>query len=365
MVHILFMPLLQIPSGHHHVADCIQDQLNEASEEFHCEKMELLSYSFGPVEKLVSSFYLQWIQKFPSLYSNVYQRMAVKQEKHNKHYYIYELLFLKHVQRMIAQTKPDLIICTHALPSYLLDRLKRRNLWTGKVLNVYTDYFINDLWGFDHINYHFIPTIDVQRKLIERGVDQQQTILTGIPVHPVFRTNKPPDIVKEKYTVLISGGNMGAGSIEKLLDRLQPSGTINYHVLCGKNNKLYQSIKQRNHSCIHALPYIHSKEEMNTLYDQADAIITKPGGVTISESLWKRLPIFVYEALPGQEEINLNYLNSQGLIFHLDNWNTSIAVESTIIERLQTESAQLHENLEAYFKPIEKQNITQIIQKLI
>lgn len=47
---------------------------------------------------------------------------------------------------------------------------------------------------------------------------------------------------------------------------------------------------------------------MNQLYNKADAILTKPGGVTISEALQKKLPILVHTSLPGQEEINLDYL---------------------------------------------------------
>ena len=43
--------------------------------------------------------------------------------------------------------------------------------------------------------------------------------------------------------------------------------------------------------------------------------MTKPGGVTISEALWKRIPIFVYSALPGQEQVNLEYLTAQGLVY--------------------------------------------------
>jgi processive 1,2-diacylglycerol beta-glucosyltransferase len=57
---------------------------------------------------------------------------------------------------------------------------------------------------------------------------------------------------------------------------------------------------------------------MNDLYDQIDAILTKPGGVTISESLFKRKPIMIYDALPGQEEINLKQLKDLSLVFHLN-----------------------------------------------
>lgn len=97
---------------------------------------------------------------------------------------------------------------------------------------------------------------------------------------------------------------MGTGSINRLLKRLHPSGSIIYKVLCGRNEKLFQFVKQLNHPYIKAIPYITKKEEMNVLYDKADAIITKPGGITITECLWKQVPIFVYEALPGPEEMN-------------------------------------------------------------
>ena len=61
---------------------------------------------------------------------------------------------------------------------------------------------------------------------------------------------------------------------------------------------------------------------MNKLYDAVDAIMTKPGGVTISEALQKRLPIFVHSMLPGQEKINLRYLTDEKLVFVLDQDNS-------------------------------------------
>ena len=57
---------------------------------------------------------------------------------------------------------------------------------------------------------------------------------------------------------------------------------------------------------------------MNELYSMADAIITKPGGVTISEALKKGLPIFIHSALPGQEEINLKLLKKLKLVHELN-----------------------------------------------
>src|SRR5699024_6322403 len=228
MFRVLFMPLLQIPSGHHHVADSIKFQLNQLSGDFQCEKVEILSHCYGHVETLISSIYLKWIHKFPGLYSQIYKHAAVKGVKGKKRFYLYEWLFSKKVQQCTEQTKPDLIICTHALPSYILECLKKRNLWSGPVINVYTDYFINNLWGKEGINYHFGASLNARRELLNRGIKPQQTFVTGVPIHPLFKPEKRPPIKKSRFTVLISGGNMGAGSIQQLLDRLHPSGSILY-----------------------------------------------------------------------------------------------------------------------------------------
>jgi UDP-N-acetylglucosamine:LPS N-acetylglucosamine transferase len=359
------MPLLQIPSGHHHVADSIEAQLNQSPGDFHCEKVELLSYSYGNIETLVSSIYLQWIHKIPRLYSQIYKHAAVNGEEASKHFFIYELLFLKKVQKLIQQTKPDLIICTHALPSYILERLKRKNYWSGLVINVYTDYFVNNLWGIEGINYHFVPSLHVQEELILRGIKSHQTFVTGIPIHPQFKVRKNKHINHDRYTILISGGNMGAGSVHQLLKRLKPSRFIHYQVLCGKNEKLFQYIKHLNHSHIRPIAYLSSKETMNQLYEEVDAIITKPGGITITESLCKKLPILVYEALPGQEEINLQYLKAQGLIFHLENWDSSMNLEEVIINILRNDISQFNQRVDAFYDSFDQKDISKIIKELL
>ncbi|WP_461178050.1 MGDG synthase family glycosyltransferase [Virgibacillus ainsalahensis] len=347
------------------MADSIMIQLNQSSKKFQYEKVDILSYSFGELETFISSFYLHWIHKLPGLYSQIYRYAAMNKGRANKRFHLYEWLFFKKMEQLIEQTNPDIIICTHALPSYLLQQLKRKKRWTGTVINVYTDYFINNLWGVEEINYHFAPSVQVKNELIRQGVKANRTFVTGIPIHPLFKSIKNTSIKDGNYIVLISGGNMGAGAIQQLLDRLNPSGSVHYKVLCGKNKTLFQYIQDLNHSHIEPVPYLSSREEMNQLYDIADAIITKPGGVTITESLWKMLPIFVYEALPGQEEINLNFLKSQGLIFHLENWETSFHLENEIINQLDTALPQFYKRLAAYYGYIEKKDVGGIIRKIL
>jgi processive 1,2-diacylglycerol beta-glucosyltransferase len=81
-----------------------------------------------------------------------------------------------------------------------------------------------------------------------------------------------------------------------------------------------------------------------------DGILTKPGGVTISESLFKRKPIFIYDALPGQEEINLKQLKDLGLVFHLNKGEVheqlySILQNQNELKRYQNQVANFHSQI--------------------
>lgn len=44
----------------------------------------------------------------------------------------------------------------------------------------------------------------------------------------------------------------------------------------------------------------------------ADMIITKAGGLTVSEALTKRVPLVIFRPIPGQEEENAIYLEGIG-----------------------------------------------------
>ena len=50
----------------------------------------------------------------------------------------------------------------------------------------------------------------------------------------------------------------------------------------------------------------------------SDLIITKPGGLTITESLACHLPMAIYNAFPGQEQYNVNFLLKQKAAVSID-----------------------------------------------
>lgn len=317
---VLFLPFLEISSGHHQAADAVIEYIQSIDSSIHCEKVDIFGYSYGRIEKIVSKFYLKWIDLLPFLYSWIYKKSCGNFQS-SRRYRIYEWLFLKWMQKLIHEKRPDYIFCTHALPSYLLSRLKERENLSTSVINVYTDFFVNDIWGRKGIDYHFVPDRATKEWLIQRNIQKERILITGIPIHPKLKgVHKKTMASSSHLSILISGGSLGTGVMKLLVQNIGKSEKIHYIVLCGKNKKLYQELKTRNHPRIIPMAYIESKEEMNDLYHSMDAVLTKPGGVTISECLFKQIPILVYHTLPGQEEMNLDRLLQQNLIIHLDNW---------------------------------------------
>lgn len=369
MKKILIFPLLRMPSGHHKVADTIANYLEtNASEPIICKKIDLLSSWNPTVEKVVTSTYLRWIHIFPKSYAWVYKRMAYSTDTKRSYKKYYEHLFLNKMKEIIAEENPDLIVCTHGFPSYLLSRLKMRNECQIPIINVYTDFFINDIWGRTGIEYHFVPNESIKEKMLQEAeMNPQHIYVTGIPINKQFyevkRRQKPN---KAGLNILLSGGSAGVGDIEKILEQTVDE-QVKYTILCGKNEHLYMKLQRMNKVNIRPLPYISSAEKMDEIYDGVDAVITKPGGATVSESLAKKLPIFIHSVLPGQEEINLKVLQENKLVHVL---NQNISIEQQLMSYFENNDVmcEYHQAREHYLQNLKFGNpsaISYLLQSLL
>lgn len=363
---VLFLPFLRIPSGHHQVANALIEELQLNVPDIECQKAEILSYSYGKAEAIISGAYLKWIHLLPHSYNWLYQQSVYKNIEQEKEFKLYKWLFLAKMKRLLKEYQPDGIVCTHALPSYMLNVLKENDTIQIPVINVYTDFFIHQFWGTTHIDFHFVSCPAMKELLMDKGIPEHRILFTGIPIHHEIKT-EPIPLIKQRtqsLSILVTGGNLGVGAMEQLISSLKPSGRINYFVLCGKNIQLYQKLRKLNHRYIIPLDYISCRKKMNQLYDLVDGILTKPGGVTISEALRKRKPIFIFHALPGQEMINLDQLQQLGVVNYLNDWGET---ESQLISFFESEE-QLRKvaiNLENYHNLLTDMSLTKLIDQIL
>lgn len=350
---VLILPIFQMPSGHHQVADTVADFIEEEFNEVRCRKKDLITYCGSGLETVVSKSYVKWIKHFPASYHYIYnQSMEKSSSDKNDNAFMKRIsdYFERKMIELIAEEGPDIIICTHSFPSSILNRLKMKGLLLTPVINIYTDFFISSLWGKTHIDYHFVPNRTSRDLLVnEYGIPKSRVTVTGIPIHRVFssKTEPPP---KKRKRLLVAGGNIGLGNIEEFISKINKD--MELIVLCGKNEKLYKLLKSKNFKNIDVYSYISSRAKINELYDQADAIITKPGGITVSEALVKGLPIFTVHALPGQERENLEYLKREQLICPL---TEEELISGKLLQILEDEllKAKLDKQIARYLAEIE------------
>ena len=121
----------------------------------------------------------------------------------------------------------------------------------------------------------------------------------------------------KKTILFFGGGEYGIGK-NKTVDILNVLAKTNYDIqviaIAGKNEKLKEAfenvVKENNkQNSIKVLPFTDKVPELMSI---SDLVVTKPGGLTTSESLASALPIIVINPIPGQEEENAEFLEKSG-----------------------------------------------------
>lgn len=227
-------------------------------------------------------------------------------------------LFYTQTRNILRQLRPDLVVCTHPIPSAVISRLKRLGLHVP-LCTVITDYDAHGTWISPEVDRYFVSTPEVMRKLRARGVPVSKIQVTGIPVHPNFWEHPGHDEIREQFglkpipTVLVMGGGWGLMNDEVIHRSLtQWRENIQFIFCLGHNDKIRRKMQldpRFNHPNIHIFGFTR---EIDKLMEVSNLLITKPGGMTCTEGLAKGIPMLFHKPLPGQEEENCQYFTAQG-----------------------------------------------------
>lgn len=224
-----------------------------------------------------------------------------------------------HYQRtwsLINNLNPDLVICTQATASAILAYLKDKGLFKGLFAIAFSDFHLHRFWLYDNCDF-YLANIDEQKQMmISLGVEPEKIAVCGMTLKPRTaldsgQIKRRLGIAENQKVVLVGVGSRGPGFEKKLLSDLLKLNDCKIVIVCGKNEKLFQELttKQLPNNFL-VLGYYSPMEE---LYAIADVFITKPGGLSVTESLSFCLPVIITHRLPGQEELNINYLMEKKL----------------------------------------------------
>ncbi|MGM0840101.1 MAG: MGDG synthase family glycosyltransferase [Bacillota bacterium] len=363
---IVILSMFSVPTGHTKVAEVLHDSIRHDYPDAEIKIIDFLSFSNPLLEKMISGIYFKWIRTSPESYKGFYQKVMMKDKEQSlllRSISRFATYFEKKVLTIVEEEKPSLVICTHSFPSRMIGRLKsREGSISCKTMNAYTDFFVNGVWETGKIDYHLVPTKEVKETLVRHhNVSSDRVYQTGIPVSDVFKSNgsSQSPLSKKGKHILVAGGNSGLCVWKNGIKGFSRYPDVHFSVLCGHNHRLYRSLL--NQPNITPYMYIQDHEELNALYDAVDGIITKPGGVTISEVLHKKIPVFILDYLPGQEEFNLHYLVEQELVFYIRDTQDFSSLEEILYDHKEIQ--QRVENMEDYLSSLSG-GFTDILRKI-
>ncbi len=227
----------------------------------------------------------------------------------------------KDILRYISTYQPDVILFTHCFAGIVLHLLKKEGKIDIPTVGILTDFVFHPYWEDCTANdYVVIPSPDLSFQGHRKGFTDSQLLPLGIPVSPRFAQSMPKEKARESLglspdapTVLLMGGSMGHGKMTdslSALDSLPLGEDYQIIVVCGSNKKMLADIEKTETK--HRVLKLGFADNVDRLMDASDVIVTKPGGLTTSEALAKRLPMVIVNPIPGQESRNTEFLLNSG-----------------------------------------------------
>ncbi|MDY3617848.1 MGDG synthase family glycosyltransferase [Agathobaculum sp.] len=313
--------------GHHATAKAIGDMLTAKGAEVHT--LDVYAYISHLVKTTIDKGYLFSSKHMQTLYRLVYQLA----ENNGQSYLsagpnvinIVNALGASKFAKVLAGYAPDVILCTHVFAAQMVDELKkRRKLDDIKTIGIVTDYTLHPYWeDVPRVQYIVTASELLTYRCVQRGIPESRILPFGIPVHPKF--NQPLSredaasqlgIDPKRPTLLLMGGSMGYADNVKNIEKLTQIGLpLQFLVVCGNNKKQFlrtEHFASRYEGACTVKPY-GFVNNVEVMMSAADCIVSKPGGLTVSEALAKNLPMLLVDPIPGHEERNVDFLVNNGM----------------------------------------------------
>lgn len=315
--------------GHYSAAKSIKKYLDD-NYEVQAEIVDCMKYINRVLNKVTTSAYKEIAKKAPSLWGKVYtnsQRgiLGHVSSRTNK------VMAIK-LKNLIKEINPDLVISTHPFSSQMVSYLKRKGKISCKLCTILTDFAPHDQWliGHEYTDGFFVSNDKMERYLVEYGVDKNKVYVTGIPLSDKFfekfdKTSIYDEFKLDKTKPVIlffGGGEFGLGKdrtvqiLESLIHNLK---TYQIIAISGRNTKMNNAftdlvIKLNVENRVKVFDYTNKVPELMSI---SCLVVSKPGGLTTSESLASSLPMLVINPIPGQEEENAEFLESHNVAIWL------------------------------------------------
>lgn len=291
--------------GHWVAAESLRQQLLRGFPEAAVEVVDFPAYAMPKLSKaMYKGFHLMVFHGSPVF--NTYYKFTSK-GKADAHPPM-EILFFHRLSELLYEKKPDVVLATHPLCAQLVSRFKEKTGAGLPLITCITDVTSHPEWINRNTDYYLVPSGEVLEKLVEKGVEPALVCVTGIPVREEFR--QLPHYDTGKKELLIMGGGLGLlpkdNSFYQVLNEIPDTHTT---IVTGNNKKLFERL----HGRWENIQVIGYADRIWEYMARADLIVTKPGGITLFEAIFARVPVFSWQPALLQEKNNARWMTEKGI----------------------------------------------------
>lgn len=357
--------------GHIRAANAIEQYIRENTR-WEVENVDCLKAVGRLLDKTVCDSYLFMAKKAPMLFGRLYKR--TNQENVISHL-VPKLsgLFSNLLYPTIESSRPDVIVTTHPFATEMVAALKADGLVQAPLICIITDYGAHRAYIADQVDSYVVASDDMIPELMEFGVPKKKIHPFGIPVHGVFFDRQDQGMLlrqlgldPELPTLLFMAGSFGVSNIIKLYrDLAETNVKMQIIVITGRNQKLFEAFeKEINSGTPIPTRLFYFTDEVEKYMHAADLLVTKPGGLTVSEALACNLPMAVFDAIPGQEEDNANFLKTHDMCVRIEkDGNFAQEISGLLQEKKHLQA--MRENCAGFDKSQSIPNMLELIRRLV
>lgn len=306
--------------GHVSAANAVAEALRRGDPGTQTTIVDSYRYAALVVARVVSDGYIRMVKTIPQLYRYIYHRAERATEVGRFRTWAHQFT-ATNLRALMERQRPDAVVCTHAFPCGAMAEYKSLFPDAPPVAAIVTDFAVHGFWIHESIDAYCVATDAMREALEARGVPRERVLVSGIPVRVEFAApSLGPDALRERldlprdrYVVLLMGGGLGIAPIERMLVALRgvraPLAAV---VIAGKNARIGRRLMETAERVEYPVRALRFVDNVYDYMHAADALVTKPGGLTTAEALVARIPIVLCKPLPGQEERNARMLLESG-----------------------------------------------------
>jgi processive 1,2-diacylglycerol beta-glucosyltransferase len=320
--------------GHLRAAEAVELAVRELAPEAFVQNTDVLSLTNSIFRRIYGKMYIDLVNHAPHFLGYMYDWMdRPRRPKYppDRLRLIIERLNLGQLLDLLRQEHWDVIVSTHFLPAELIASLRRKRKIHTPQITVTTDFDSHRMWVNQPCELYTTATSEAAAYLHSYGVPPEHTIVTGIPIHPVFSRPKSRQHCLDSHgldgsrpVVLQLAGGFGVGPVAKLFQSILSAPTpLQMIVVAGKNAKAKKQLEAVAVPRRHKAAIFGFTDKIDELMGAADIVVSKPGGLTTSEAISRGAAMAIVNPIPGQEIRNSDYLLENCAAIKLNNLPTA------------------------------------------